>query len=375
MTATVEIPLPNTTIPEVTPARRHWTTSRTLDEFDALEAAWTTCPAAASNPMRSFSWLRSAIASLAQERKIQVIALCDGARLLAAAPLIRAQAGRWELLNHYKLYEPADLVYADAAALAELTGELARRGLPLFLGRLPADSPTVAAIQRAYGRRGRVVVRPQAGFPYIPLDAAWSAPEGRLSSRRRGDFRRARRHAEEQGEVAGEIVAPSSRDVDELLDVVFEIEGLSWKGAQGTALARDAARAAFYRRFARRAARDGSLRLGFLRIGGNVAAVQISVVQADALWVLKIGYDPRFHRASPGILLMVEQIKDAVAAGLSRYELLGTVEPWIQVWTEHQRACVSLRAYPANLRGAATLAREAAAMGYRRLLGRAACER
>ena len=366
MTATLEIPWPNTTCPASTPQRRQWTTARTLDEFDALEAVWTACSATVSNPMRSFSWVRSAIASLAAGRKTQVIALCDGERLLAAAPLIRAQAGRWELLNHYKLHEPADLVYEDEATLAELAGELARRGLPLFLGRVPADSPTIGAIKRAYGRRC-VVVRQQSAFPYIPLDAAWSVPENQLSSRRRGDFRRARRHAEEQGEVTSEIVAPSAHDVDELLDVAFEVEGLSWKGEHGTALARDAARAEFYRRYARRAVREGALRLGFLRIGGDVAAVQISVVQADALWVLKIGYDPRFHRASPGILLMVEQIKDAVACGLSRYELLGTVEPWIQVWTEHERGCVSLRAYPANLRGAATLAREAVATCYRRV--------
>jgi len=316
--------------------------------------------------MLSFSWVRAAIASLAAGRKIRVIALCDGKRLLAAAPLIRAQAGGWELLNHYKLHEPADLVYADEAALTALAGELARLGLPLLLGRVPADSPTIEAIERAYGRRC-VVVRRQAAFPYIPLDADWSAPENQLSSRRRGDFRRARRHADEHGEVTSEIVAPLAQEVDELLDIVFAVEGLSWKGELGTALARDSARGDFYRCYARRAAGAGALKLGFLRIGGAVAAVQISVVQDNALWVLKIGYDPRFHRASPGILLMVEQIKDAVACGLSRYELLGTVEPWIQVWTEYERGCVSLRAYPANLRGATALAREAVAACYRRV--------
>jgi proline dehydrogenase len=60
---------------------------------------------------------------------------------------------------------------------------------------------------------------------------------------------------------------------------------------------------------------------------------------------------------------MVEQIKRAVAEGLQSYELLGTVEPWIQVWTEHERACISLRAYPANFRGMAALARDAARKG------------
>jgi len=72
-----------------------------------------------------------------------------------------------------------------------------------------------------------------------------------------------------------------------------------------------------------------------------------------------VGYDPEFQRGSPGILLMVEQIKAAVAEGLKNYELLGTVEPWIQVWTDHERGCVSLRAYPANARGLTALASDA----------------
>src|SRR5580700_5056082 len=108
MTAIVDISWPASTCPESRPRRRQWTTARTLDEFDALETAWSACPATASDPMRSFSWVRSALASLAAGRRIQVIALRDGERLLAAAPLIKAQAGRWELLNHYKLHEPAD---------------------------------------------------------------------------------------------------------------------------------------------------------------------------------------------------------------------------------------------------------------------------
>jgi hypothetical protein len=52
----------------------------------------------------------------------------------------------------------------------------------------------------------------------------------------------------------------------------------------------------------------------------------------------------------------VEAINRAVAEGLETYELLGTVQPWIQVWTELERPCVSLRYYPANVGGRLALA-------------------
>ncbi|HEV3025165.1 MAG TPA: hypothetical protein VGX76_21990, partial [Pirellulales bacterium] len=159
MTATLDIQQPSAL---AAASRRRYVTARSLSEIAELEAQWDACPSAAANPMSSFSWLQSATASLAQRQRVQVVALFDGDRLRAAAPLIQGPAGRWELLNHYKLYEPADLLFADETSLEQLADELARRGLPLFLGRVPAVSPTFAAIERAYGRRGLMARRPQA---------------------------------------------------------------------------------------------------------------------------------------------------------------------------------------------------------------------
>jgi CelD/BcsL family acetyltransferase involved in cellulose biosynthesis len=361
-TALESAPLTNATAPPRSPPNERFITVSSAAQFAACEPAWESLAGVSSNPMQSFAWIEAAAATTGAAGKLQLIGRLVGDRLTAVAPLVQYPAGfsrPWELLNLAKLYEPADLICADQAALDATAVELARCGLPLYFGRMPAESLTIEAIRRAY-HRGWVVVRPQASTPYIPLDESWSTPESKISSRRRSDFRRSLRNAAELGEVTTEILSPAVDEVDRLLDLAFDIESRSWKGEHGTALARDAARGAFYRRYAQRAAREGQLRLGFLRIGGQTAAMQISVVQSGALWVLKVGYDPQFQKASPGILLMVEQIKRAVAEGLAYYELLGTVEPWIQVWTEHERKCVSLRAYPANFRGLAALAIDAA---------------
>lgn len=351
-------------------------TRTTAADFAAWERASESLFAGSESPIQSFDWIEAAAATTGAAGRLNLIGLENGERLAALAPLVQFRGGwnrPWELLNLAKLYEPADLVYADQKELEALAGELARRSLPLFFGRLDADSPTIDAIRRAY-RRGWVVVRSQASTPYIPLDESWSTPESKISSRRRSDFRRSQRQAAELGEVSTEILSPSARDVDRLLDLAFEVENRSWKGEQGTALARDAARGAFYRRYTRHVASRGQLRIGLLRIGGQTAAMQISIVQSAALWVLKVGYDPQFQKASPGILLMIEQIKQAVAEGLACYELLGTVEPWIQVWTEHERKCVSLRAYPANFRGLTALAGDAARKAIENWSNRTSCK-
>ena len=76
--------------------------------------------------------------------------------------------------------------------------------------------------------------------------------------------------------------------------------------------------------------------------------------------MLKIGYDESFARCSPGSLLLVESLRDAAARGLRSVELLGRWEPWTDIWTSHERRCVSLLAYPATLRGLSSLARDGA---------------
>lgn len=260
-------------------------------------------------------------------------------------------------------YEPTQFLAADHDALERLVQHLARRRSPLICGRLPANSPTVSALQQAFGRRGTIHVRPEKSWPGITLDASWSSPESHLNSGRRSDLRRARRRAEELGPLETEILRPAPEDLDRLLDIAFQIEEASWKGDAGTALSTDAARGAFYRRYAHAACRRGALRVCFLKIDGQPVAMQLAVVQSNRFWLLKIGYDSAFARCSPGLLLIRETIAHSVQEGLVGYEFLGTSESWTEVWTKDERACVSLTAYPRSVIGAAALAAKLAHHG------------
>ncbi|HLH32332.1 MAG TPA: GNAT family N-acetyltransferase, partial [Terriglobia bacterium] len=71
-----------------------------------------------------------------------------------------------------------------------------------------------------------------------------------------------------------------------------------------------------------------------------------AVRAADRFWLLKVGYDEKFARCSPGILLTVKTIQYAASIGLKSYEFLGKPEPWTTQWSDHNRECISLRLYP-----------------------------
>ena len=55
------------------------------------------------------------------------------------------------------------------------------------------------------------------------------------------------------------------------------------------------------------------------------------------------------------MLLLRETVRHAALRGLRSYEFLGAPEPWIRIWTERVRPCVSVRAYPARPWGVAAV--------------------
>jgi len=328
---------------------------RTLAEFDRIQSAWERL-AVDRNPVSDFGYARAWAAGLDGAQRLSLLTT-GGPDTLAIAPLVinRGFAG-WLTLLGAEMYEIMDFPHADVGAVAGLARAIARMRRPLELKRVPADSPVAAAIEAAYRRRGVVRRQPVGGSPWIPLDESWAEPEMRLEAGRRSDLRRARRHAEKAGAVEAAVITPTPADLPRLLDEAFYVEAAGWKGAHGTALAADPVRGAFFRRYTAQACAKGTLRMCMLRIGGQPAAAQIAIESGTRFDLLRAGYDQRFASCSPGMLLTAESIRYAARRGLRSYEFNGDVEPWTKVWTPHEHACCSLRAYPFSPRGAWALA-------------------
>src|SRR5574341_260299 len=338
-----------------------------LDDLDRLANVWDSLAAKSGNPIEQYDWARACAATFTADRELQVITV--GAPLpVAIAPMIRrsGRLARLELLGMRELDEPMDFLYADPSALALVGDALVRLGCSVFLKRIPADSPVVAALRRSYRGRGIIICRPVIGCPWIPLDAGWSKPEQQLNPGRRSDLRRARRLAEQMGTVNIEVLSPTPSELKPLLEEAFGVEAAGWKGRQGTALGADAATGSFFRQYTAAASQKGTLRVCFLRIGARGAAMQVAVECGKRFWLLKIGYDEAFARSSPGLLLMLETIRYAASRGLRSYEFLGTARPWTQMWTQLTHPCISLRAYPMNQRGIVSLAIDAARIACRK---------
>lgn len=338
-----------------------------------LEDAWERLAAPHGYPTVAHDWVCAAADTIAGSR-LSVVVAGDTERPQGAAALVRARGGALELISARQLGEPIDAVYDGERGVRALAQCLVRLGRPLHFGRLVPGSALPAALSEELAGRGVTRIQQLPGTPTIQLDPARPDPEAQVGSRRRSDLRRALRRAEQTGPVEAEVLAPSPDDVDALLGTTLALEAASWKRAAGTAVLSDPMRRAFFEAWAARAAARGELRVALLRIGGTPAAMQLACARGDAYWVLKIGYDDRFARASPGVLLLVETLRWAARAGLQRYELLGTPEEWTRVWgATTERPTIRVLAIPASWRapvGITALASRFAVNHVKRLNGR-----
>lgn len=298
-------------------------------------------------PTCTRAWI-SARAALVPNAAIRLFAIEDTEKTAALLPVIRHNDWLHELP---RMFEPSDLVWSSVDSLAALAAMFARQPLPLRLERVPLDSPSIHALQRAFRWRGIVITREAMPTPTIELSGCVSNPEACLTRRRQSDLRRAERHAIQLGQVKFEFHAPRSEiDLKALMRETLEVEACSWKVEAGTALTTDQSQGAFFETFTRVAMQEGILRIALLRIDGHAIAMQIACEWQQRYWLLKISHDQAFSSCSPGQLLIWHTIREAARNGLLSYEFMGIMAPWTKHWTKHHRRYLCVQAIPFSLR-------------------------
>lgn len=318
---------------------------------------------AATLPTQSYAFAAALSRSMLAEACVEVLLVLTAMGIGGLLPLCRSAGyfARWRMIGALEVFEPGDALCDGEETADALACEVVRKGRPLRLDRLPADSRMVPALRSALRGKGLVSVRPAVPCPKITLDDTWREPESRFNSGRRSDFRRAARKAEVLGTVTCQVLSPAAHEFDALFDEAIGVELRSWKKEAGSALGADRDKEAFFRDYFRAACRDGTFRIAFLRIDGRAVAMQMAVEKSGRYWLFKIGYDEAFGKCSPGTLLMLHTLGWAARRGLRSYELLGNVERWIaDFWTREQNDCVQVRTYPFNLRGLGALAGDGA---------------
>lgn len=208
--------------------------------------------------------------------------------------------------------------------------------------RLVAPDGVVTRSVREAAPGRRVLARTYLRSPYIDLDGDWKRYEHALSSRYRNNYRRGLKRLAAGGAV--ELALIEGRAVDGRFDEALAVEASGWKGRNGTAIRSRPDTLAFYSEIASWAAGRGILRLATLDVGGRMAAFVLGFREGDTFFDLKNGYDDALASARPGAVLHHLLLERCFEDGVSRFEFLGSDDPW-KLWLAsgvHERVLVQV---------------------------------
>jgi CelD/BcsL family acetyltransferase involved in cellulose biosynthesis len=341
---------------------------RTLPELEALKPAWDQLAGPSAEPMQTHAWTCAAAQTLHAGARLRILAVRRGAALAAVAPLVEVvrRGVRWlEFAGAAQLYEPVRMLADSDEAREILCRAIAAQNLPMRLQRVDGSAWTNALRVAARGRAVALDVASCACLR-VELDAGVAGEVGRLSSERAATLRRKRRRLEKLGNVVFESVEPDAAEVEGVLREAFEVEMRSWKGAAGSAVLQQPAQFGFFRELGRFYAARGALLVRRLRVGADIAAVHVGVVVAHSCYELKIGFDEKFARQSPGVLLTQDCLRDGARRGFRAHEFLGCAAGWQEPFGTTERRPRNVTLYPYSLRGLSALVLDGAEGAARR---------
>lgn len=144
-------------------------------------------------------------------------------------------------------------------------------------------------------------------------------------------------------------------EIEPLLPVIYEVEASGWKGREGSAIMQQPQTLAFYNKMARRFAQRGWLRLFVLRLHDEIVAFQFNILYRGVLTQLKVGYQERYSKWSPGQVLQLQLLRWAFEQPpVHVYDMLGgggKAAETKRKWANGVDTLYTIRVFRRNLRG------------------------
>ncbi|MFT3968106.1 MAG: GNAT family N-acetyltransferase [Sphingobium sp.] len=274
--------------------------------------------------------LDAALAQFDPEEHVRVLDVADADGLtIARLPVRRSlRHGRYPAAHcanwvHPHCYYGAPLL-REGHALEGWRGLLSQldaarwSGDFLHLRLVDADGPAIRALRDACAADGRhmlEVARHERAFlrSGLSADAYWAS---HVRSKKRKELRRQQNRLAECGAISHHVLAREA-DLRGWCDAFLMLEGMGWKGKEGTALASAPSDERFFRQACANAFAAGGLDMLRIDCDGRPIAMLVNFVGPKGGFSFKIAIDPAYSRYSPGVLVEMDnlaRVLDARAA-------------------------------------------------------------
>ena len=288
----------------------------------ADDAGWDALATRATepNPFAERWFMRASLDAFDRRGEVALAALEVGGGLAGVLPLHRpAMYDRYPLPHltnwlHSNSFLGAPLVAAGCEhdfwrSLIAWADDHAGSALFLHLRALPGVGPLYAALRDVCASQGRAAVVVNA---YERALLASSAPpqtyfDASVSAKKRKELRRQFNRLCDEGQVTFER-REDSAGLRAWVDDFLSLERAGWKGAEGSALACNQAKARFFSQAIAGADAAGRLERLAIRLDGRPIAMLANFLTSPGAYSFKTAYDERLARFSPGMLLQRENL-------------------------------------------------------------------
>jgi len=178
----------------------------------------------------------------------------------------------------------------------------------------------------------------QSICPVVPLARTWEELRMVWSSGHFTKVMKYRRRLERQGNVQYEAVC--AQNFETLFDTIIQLHQRQWQEqemALSAGIFSDPQSIAFHKEVARGFLKSGALRLYTLTLNGiRIAAIYGFVHRKRAYYYIS-GFDPLYASFSPGTLIIVHAMEEALKEGLVEFDFLRGQEPYKYRWGAQDR--------------------------------------
>jgi CelD/BcsL family acetyltransferase involved in cellulose biosynthesis len=312
-------------------------------------------------PMLSYAWIVPHLKTRLKPGDLWFCLLAfDGDTLVGVLPVVTVPR-RWPGGRKCLRFETPYDIFTTGAVEPLVLADYSERVCPAFhdylwslscdcsclrVRGLPAERVPHITNRKIF-RRSSAIVDIDSFENFIPVQCRAEEYFGSLSKSFHRNYRRIGRRIEEQPDVHFRF---ETGNAEANAEQFMNIEHQGWKAVRKTSIRSDESYVEFFRSLTRQMEEQGWLRWAFLDIGGKPVAGQFMVQNGGTLYVVKIGYDEKFAKLSPGAALFGRVIEKSFCARDVQEINFMSGYSWMKDWNVQSRDLVNVAFFPATAR-------------------------
>lgn len=200
------------------------------------------------------------------------------------------------------------------------------------IDRIREDSPSaLSGIKHAEINNLKSVSQKQHKSPYRVLPTELETWEYGLKPKFKSNLRNRQKRIAEIGQITFETVTGKEK-LQDAFRIFCELESKGWKKDAGGALESSDKTISLYKQFIENS--HESISFEFMKLDNIPIAAHFLCSHNKRLFLVKITYDEKYSKYSPGQLLTTKVMEDAVEKKYEVFDFLGREMVWKRDWTE-----------------------------------------